>query len=228
MHLRDTKPVERPEVENCSVTLVIDVSGSMRNITPSGKSCIEEVNDGINHMIAELSMDDKLGRTVELSIITFCDKGLHELYQGFSAVGKVSPIDLATGTTTYAIDALEMALENIRTRVKKYTGGYWKPWIVFVTDGLLMDDPLELAKIGEIIRKREQDGKLRVLCFGVPGFEPTQLKLLSDRVFQIVDYNFAEFFSWIGKSQAVVSATPTSLKGPVKLPPTNSFTQISI
>jgi len=227
-HLRDERPVERPEVENCSVTLVIDVSGSMNSLTPSGKSCIQEVNDGINRMIAELSNDGRLGSIVELSIITFSDKGSHQLYQGFSSIkeiAKLPPINLTTGTTTYAVDALEMAHENIRSRVKKYHGGHWKPWLVFITDGALHDD---VAGIGQTIRQDEQKGKLRVLCFGVPGFVPEQLALLSDRVFQIVNYNFAEFFSWIAQSQAVVSTTPTGSNDPIQLPPTGAFTQISI
>jgi len=228
-HLRDVKPVERPDTENCSLTLVIDVSNSMNTKTPSGKTRIQEVNDGINQMINELKTDIRLGSIVDLSIITFHDKGKHEVYQGFCAVSNVpTPIDLKTGGDTYAADALAAALNNIKQRRTKYNAGCWKPWLVFITDGELHDD---VSQIGREIRQYEKDGQLRTLCFGVPGFDPQEMVLLSDKVFQIVNYNFAQFFSWVAKSQVAViqSGTPAPDKE-IPLPPVSSevFIQMSV
>jgi uncharacterized protein YegL len=203
-YARMEKPVENNRAEHLALTLVLDVSGSMSVPTANGKTPNQLLNEGVNQMIAELSKDKRLSEIVDLSIITFGERGREEVYQAFAPIGTVEPISLyADQNETYAADAITMAIENTRARVKLYRNGAWKPWIVFMTDGYLHDD---ISQVAARVRQREKEGKIRMFCLGVgDGYDPVQLKLLSDNALALNDYKLHEFFSWLGRSVAVVS-----------------------
>ncbi|MDR2750256.1 MAG: VWA domain-containing protein [Clostridiales bacterium] len=211
------RPIELPNEAHVCLTLVIDVSGSMSSV-------IGEVNNGVNRMIDELKQDGRLSSVLDMSIITFCDKGAHKVIQPFQSIKSTLPVKLTTGATTYAVDALELARANTSHQKARYQSGCMKPWIVFITDGCIHDD---LTDIGRKFKKDELEGKYHVLCFGVgAAYAPKQLALLSSSCFQIINYNFADFFSWIGKSQAVISQA--AIGANTNLPATGAICQLSI
>ena len=207
---RGVKAIELPGAEHLALVLVLDVSYSMNSQSSgSGTPPIDLLNEGVNQMIAGLSADAKLSKTVDLAIITFADPNDAQVYQDFAPIGSVTPISLiADGRSTYASQAIELAIEKARERTKIYTKGAWKPWIVFITDGELHDD---ITLVGQKARERETEGKQRMLCLGVgDGFDAQQLHLLTDKVYKLDGYNFSSFFDWLGKSVAVISDTATS------------------
>jgi uncharacterized protein YegL len=93
-----------------------------------------------------------------------------------------------------------------------------------MTDGQLHDD---VTAVGKKIRQREAEEKLHALCFGVPGYRADQLKRLSDRVFELVNYQFSDFFSWIGQSMATISEGALPPGTDKTLPTTSTIVQIS-
>lgn len=47
-----------------------------------------------------------------------------------------------------------------------------------------------------------------MLCLGVGNdYDASQLKRLTDSVFELVDFKLVEFFSWLGRSMAKISGT---------------------
>jgi len=203
---RRERPVEAPNDFHCPVTLVLDVSGSMNIPTKSGKSRIQEVNDGINRMMEDMKNDLKLGSIVDLSIITFGDPGAEGVYQEFCAVKDIKPVELtAESSSTHAVKALQLAMENTRSRRKSYGVPPYKPWVVLVTDGELHDTEAEIDALAAEVDEQEKAGKLHVWCFGTPDFNPNQLGKFSHFVFEIVNYNFADFFAWMANSIASMS-----------------------
>ena len=211
---RMEKPVENPRAPHVAVTLVLDVSYSMTDIVAGGKSSIALLNEGVNEMISELSNDQRLSEIVDLSIITFGDPGKAEVYQDFAPVGQVSPVNLvADHGSTYAADAINKAVDNTRERMKQYRGGWWKPWVVVITDGEFHDD---VSQVATKVRQREGEGKLRTYCLGVGRFNPSKMKEISDRSYALESYKLKEFLDWIGRSLAVVSTSAVGTE--VQLP----------
>jgi len=208
-YARMEKPVENSTADHLALTLVLDISGSMAQPASGGKSAIQLLNEGVNQMIGELAADDRLSKIVDLSIITFGEPGREDVYQAFAPIGQISPVNLAADhNSTYAAAAIDMAVENTRARRKLYTGGSWKPWIVFMTDGHFHDS---VTQVASRVRQREAEGKLRMFCLGVGDqYNPMQLKELTDNVLALNSYKLREFFSWLGRSVAVVSNSATN------------------
>ncbi|MDR1641270.1 MAG: VWA domain-containing protein [Clostridiales bacterium] len=211
------RPIELPNEYHCCLTLIIDVSGSMEPHLP-------HVDASVNRMIQELRQDARLAKIVDMSIITFSDRGQHKLVQPFDSISRLPEVKLSLGGSTYAVDALEMARANTSRQKFRYDSGCFKPWLVFITDGNIFDD---LSEIGAKLRQDDADGKYHVLCFGVgAGYEKKQLFMLSDKCFQILNYNFSEFFSWIGRSQAALSVSVPGSNVGISL--SSSVKQLSI
>lgn len=195
------------QIEHIAVTFVVDVSASMNDRTPHGKTAIELLNSGLNELIQSLGGSDKHKDIVDLSIITFGERGREEVYQPFAPIGTIKvrqPINLiANHGSTYAANALEMAIENTRERVKLYKGGMWAPWIIFMTDGFLHDDISVIAKRS---REREAQDKLRTFAIGIgEKYDKNKLKQLSDKAYEITEYKLEEFLQWVGNSIGIVS-----------------------
>ena len=214
---RMEKPVETSTAAHLALTLVLDVSASMTVTTASGKSAIQLLNEGVNQMISELASDSNLSKIVDLYIITFGESGKEDVYQAFAPIGQIQSINLvADHGSTYAANAIDMAIENTRSRMKLYKGGAWKPWIVFMTDGALHDD---ISQVATKARQRENDGKLRMFCLGVgDSYNSEQLKRLTDNALALNAYKLTEFFGWLGRSVAAVS---NSVPGAQVTLPTN-------
>ncbi|MDR3240177.1 MAG: hypothetical protein LBT44_08850 [Clostridiales bacterium] len=215
---RDERPPELPNAAHAALTLVLDTSPSMAQIY-NGKTHIQLLCDGVNEMISSLKQDGRLSKVIDLSIITFNDKGAENHYQNFAPLEHVQPVSLATaGESTYAAVAIEMALNDTRSRCREY-GECWKPWIILFTDGKIFDD---LSAVGSIIHRREEDALLHFICLGVPGYDAQQLFTLTDKVAELIAYDFKGFFNWVAKSMKAVSVSAPGSE--VSLPPPTANT----
>jgi len=200
----DLPPREVSEA-HVALALVLDVSGSM-----DGAS-INSLNAAVNGMINQMKEDPRLRNIIDLAIFLFGTQGRQIIHQGFRAIADCVTVNLeANDVNTYAVDALERAVEITKNRCRAYdkAGGSYKPWIVMITDGELHDSNVEINKIGEAIKQREQQGKLQFFALGVGGYKREQLERFTSNPAHVIDAtvaNFGEFFSWIGRSLKVVS-----------------------
>jgi len=210
-------PVREASEAHVALSLVLDVSGSM-----DGAS-INSLNAAVNAMIGQMKEDPRLRNIVDLMILVFGTHGRQNIYQGFRAIADCDAVKLeATDVNTYVVDALERAVEYSQKRCGAYdrAGGSYKPWIVLITDGEFHDSPAALSKIGDIMKQRENRGKLQFFALGVDGYNRSQLEKLTNNPSHIIHAkatNFTEFFSWVGRSLKAVSSKEAG--DSVALPP---------
>jgi len=200
------RPIREASEAHVALSLVLDVSGSMDGAK------MNSLNAAVNRMIMQMKEDSRLKNIVDLAIFIFGTKGRQNIHQGFRAIADCETVNLeATDENTYAVEALERAVDISKNRCGAYdkAGGSYKPWIVLITDGELHDDAAAINNIGEKIKNREQQGKLQFFALGVDGYNRKQLEKFTNNPAHIIDAkeaNFGEFFSWIGRSLKAVSS----------------------
>jgi len=211
------RPIRAASEPHVALSLVLDVSGSMHG------EAINLLNSAVNKMTLQMKSDSQLKNIVDLAIFVFGTPTRQHVYQGFRAIADCETVRLeATDTSTYVIPALDSALSFTQKRCVAYdkAGGAYKPWIVLITDGEFHDDRIALDDIGQKMKEREMKGKLQFFGLGVEQYDRMQLEKLTNNPAHIIDAkvaNFAEFFSWIGKSMKVVSTK--AVGEPATLPP---------
>lgn len=200
--------------EKFAVVMVIDVSGSM-------VYQIEALSTAFNRFIEESRMNDDVRNAVDIAVITFGSDVKDEL-NGFCDISSVPKMHFSVRGSTNMAGALELAnqMARDRTHLYKHNGIVaYKPWIVLMTDGYPDGYPDKISDyiaITEKIRQREGDGKLRTFALGMGDrFEKSILEQFTDKCFAITDWNFSEFFSWLGKSLAVVSSSTPGGRGAI-------------
>jgi uncharacterized protein YegL len=201
-------PLREPSEQHVPISLILDVSKSMRE---NGK--IDLLNSAVDTMIRNLNADERLKNIVDLAIFIFGERNRDVIYQHYKAIADCGSVRLtANDDSTYVARALDAAIEVTRTRcstIYNKLGGHYKPWIVLITDAAFHDSDEELNVIGAKIKQREADGKLHFYGLGVDGFDRNQMEKFTidkDYVCSAGAQDFAHFFSFIGRSIAIVSS----------------------
>jgi hypothetical protein len=189
------------------VCLCLDVSGSM-NGAP-----IKELNDGVRLFYEAIKTDETAFYSAEISIIAFGENSARCI-QDFSSLTLEpnAPVLTASGGTPMG-EAINLALDMLESRKSEYSDSgvdYYQPWLVVMTDGqpngnireletaimrttnLIVEKKLTIFPIGI-----GEDADMDVLTKLSPKRPPLRLRGL----------NFREFFSWLSKSVARVSAS---------------------
>ena len=211
------RPIREASEAHVALALVLDVSGSMHG------NSINMLNHAVNELITQLKNDDRLRNIVDLAIFVFGTYGRQNVYQGFRAMRDCEYVNLdAADNNTYVVDALERAVDITQRRCSVYdkAGGSYKPWIVLITDGEFHDNDSALNNIGAKMKDMERRGKLQFFGLGVEGYKRHQLENLTNNPAHVIDVkatNFADFFSWMGRSLKVVSSK--EIGATVELPP---------
>lgn len=192
-----------------AVVMVVDVSGSM-------SPYIDQLTTKFNDFLDYAKENNDVRDTMDLAVLAFGDNTV-DLLEGFSDIKGIPHLKFQTQTITNMGAALTKANELARERTmtyKKMGIQAFKPWIILMTDGYPSDD---ITAIASTLRQREADGKIHVFALGMgEGFDRTVLQSIAgDRCFAIPDWNFAEFFSWLGKSVAQVSSSSPGYSGPI-------------
>jgi uncharacterized protein YegL len=181
----------------CPCMLLLDTSGSM-----SGEP-IDQLNAGVLTLKNELLEDSLASKRVEVAMITF---GPVNMESDFQTVDNFYPRQLvATGDTPIGA-AITMGINmiNRRKQVFKENGvGYYKPWIILITDGGPTDSWHDAANM---IREGEEKNSFAFFAIGVEGANMDVLKRLSVRTpLKLKGLMFREFFMWLSSSMKMVS-----------------------
>ncbi len=195
----------------CPCLLLLDTSGSM------GGMPIQQLNEGVLTLKSELVNDALASKRVEVAMVTF---GPVSLQSDFSTVDNFFPQPLSAEGDTPIGAAVTMGIDMIakRKQVYKENGvGYYKPWIILITDGAPTDNWSHAA---ELIKEGEEKNAFAFFAIGVEGASMDTLSKLSVRTpIKLKGLMFREFFLWLSSSMKMVSSknpgTPTKL-----LPPT--------
>lgn len=194
----------------CPCLLLLDTSGSM------GGMPIQQLNEGVLTLKNELIQDSLASKRVEVAIVTF---GPVNLQSDFTTVDNFFPQTLTAEGDTPIGAAITMGIDMIakRKQVYKENGvGYYKPWIILITDGAPTDNWSHAA---QLIKEGEEKNAFAFFAIGVEGASMDTLTKLSVRSpIKLKGLMFREFFLWLSSSMKMVSSknpgTPTKLLPP--------------
>ncbi|TCC95037.1 vWA domain-containing protein [Pedobacter hiemivivus] len=182
----------------CPCMLLLDTSTSM------GGRPIQELNDGIQTLKDELLQDSLASKRVEVAVVTF---GPVSLESDFQTVDNFYPKKLTANGDTPIGSAITMGIELINKRKQLYREngvGYYKPWIILITDGGPTDNWSNAAKM---IQEGEQENKFAFFAIGVESANMDVLSKLTVRSpIKLKGLMFREFFLWLSSSMKMVSS----------------------
>ena len=186
------------------VALCLDVSSSM-----DGEP-IDELNAGVGQYLTEIYNDDMTRNSAETAIITFADEA--ECLLDFNTVDQLALTPLEANGTTDMGKGLTLALDLLDKRKQQYkTVGveYYQPILVVMSDGEPNGNPKVLKQATSRIQQMIAERKLTVIAVGIG--ENADMKMLNqltrrDAV-RMNGLYFREFFTWLSRSVAEVSAS---------------------
>ncbi|HEY4326630.1 MAG TPA: VWA domain-containing protein [Mucilaginibacter sp.] len=188
---------DNPE-SRCPCMLLLDTSGSMDG------EAIRQLNEGIATFKTEVERDPLATKRVEVAVVTF---GPVSFESDFQTVDNFFPKHLnASGDTPIgAAITLGIDLVNKRKQLYKQKGiGYYKPWIILITDGAPTD---AFAQAIKLIHDGERESRFAFFAIGVEGANFDVLRQLSVREpLKLRGLAFREFFLWLSGSLKMVSS----------------------
>lgn len=188
---------DNPE-SRCPCLLLLDISGSMSGFP------IQQLNEGVRTFKSELIQDALAVKRVEVAVLTF---GPVKLQSDFQTVDNFDPINLTANGDTPIGAAITAGIALINQRKQKYKEhgvGYYKPWIILITDGAPTDDWRQAAAM---IRDGEMRNAFAFFAIGVENADMEVLGRLSVREpLKLKGLMFREFFMWLSASMKIVSS----------------------
>ena len=186
------------------VALCLDVSSSM-----DGEP-IDELNAGVGQYLTEIYNDDMTRNSAETAIITFADEA--ECLLDFNTVDQLALTSLEANGTTDMGKGLTLALDLLDKRKQQYkTVGveYYQPILVVMSDGEPNGNPKVLKQATCRIQQMIAERKLTVIAVGIG--ENADMKMLNQLTrrgaVRMSGLYFREFFAWLSRSVAEVSAS---------------------
>ena len=180
--------------------LVLDTSGSMYGAP------IDELNNGLQRFQEEVLNDGNAADKVEVSIITF-GSTVTQIQQP-AMLDQFDMPSLEPYGTTPMIEALEQAIllaEDRKTWYKNNGLGYYRPWIILMTDGA-PDTPHEVPAMAAKISNLKAQKKLELTAIGVgDDADMNILKQLTPMTAKLKGTDFTGFFQWLSASMSIVS-----------------------
>lgn len=176
------------------VYLLIDTSGSMKG------EPIESVKVGIETMLNTLRKDPYALETVNISIITY-DRDVNQLLP-LTPIEDLQMPEIMTPDSgpTHMGAALEMLLEKVDKEVHKGSlnqKGDWMPLLFLMTDG----KPSDIQVFNSVVPKVKSSQFATIVCCAAgPKAKTDELKLLTDKVYQLDTLDSAtlmKFFTWV-------------------------------
>ena len=186
------------------VIILADCSGSM-----NGKP-LEELVEGYNNFLSQSATDELCMKRVDVAVMTFSGAGIKTIqdFMPLSKAMEMPPLNLKAEGNTPMGEAIEKAIQTLRDRCRVYDEAgvpHYKGWIFMLTDGEPTDD---ISKAKELIRQREDTGRLKLFSVAVNQANIDILKSLGPRVMQCTKENeFKNVFDWLGASMCTVSAS---------------------
>lgn len=186
------------------VALCLDVSGSM-----FGKP-MEELNTGVTRYLEEVRKDELALSSAETALVTFGDTA--QRIADFDTADRLRPPALEADGITDMGAGLALALDLLEQRKKAYQSAgvdYYQPILVVMSDGAPNGDPRVLKAAVARIQEQLDRRKLTVVAVGLgPDADLEMLSRLSRRqAVRLSGTRFREFFLWLSRSVASVSAT---------------------
>ena len=202
-------------LEKCLCVLVMDVSGTMNPHMPVLNQSLTEF---FRHIETDNGLPEGTKDQLEICIEQFDYEHKFRRNPCLLNPGEVPPTLSTRQGTTESVDALNAAIKMVEDRKAFYknTGQpYYRPWIIFVTDG--EPNPFREDEIAAFEAKVTQDvakKKYMIMGLGV-GDDITQktlLRLTAGKAHKLKGTNFGSFFKWLSNSLGVVASSKPGQK----------------
>ncbi|MFT3827981.1 MAG: VWA domain-containing protein [Chitinophagaceae bacterium] len=182
----------------CPCMLLLDTSGSMAGMP------IHQLNDGVQTFRQELIQDPLATKRVEVAMMSF---GPVQLESDFQTVDYFHPRPLAASGDTPMGSAITRGIELVTKRKQVYKEhgiGYYKPWIILITDGAPTDN---WAQAASLIKEGEAKNSFAFFAIGVENANMEVLQQIAVRTpLKLRGLMFREFFLWLSSSMKMVSS----------------------
>ncbi len=201
---------DNPE-PRCPCVLLLDTSGSMGGLP------IQQLNAGIESFKQELMNDSLATKRVEIAVVTF---GPVNVESDFQTVSNFYPRNLEANGDTPMGTAIVKGIEMVNSRKQEYKNagiGYFKPWIILITDGAPTDNYQTAAMQ---VKEGEAGSNFAFFAIGVQDANFDTLAQISVRApLKLKGLMFKEFFLWLSGSLKSASSKIPGSKVNI-LPPT--------
>lgn len=187
--------------------LLLDTSDSMR----MGVRAIDSLNEGIKTFKAGVMSDPIARRRVDVALVTF--NSTVEVVNGFVPISDMPTPELGAYGMTDMAQGIQTAIDLVKERTAKYQSlgtPCHKPWIVMITDGKSTSGSREMREAAERIRQEEEKGSYGRLSFwalGIGNYDSNEMFQLTDRVIELRNADFSQFFDWLADSMSCISQT---------------------
>lgn len=189
------------------MVLVLDCSTSMTDVREGEeRSPLEALNGGLDRLVTALHSDPLARKRAEVSFIAYGSEVSPAT--PFTTVDALVLPELREMGVTSSGAALTEALDAIEARKSEYKSAgiqYFKPLVLWVTDGLSTDDTSDVSrKIAEGTEKK----KLTLFPVAVEGADMEAMeKTAGKKALKLQGVKFEELFLWLSASAASVSAS---------------------
>lgn len=187
--------------------LVLDCSASMETLTgETGKTALQELNDGLDVLITEVQTDPLAQRRAEISFLPYGTEPTQPT--PFTTVDTIALPELTPLGVTSTGAALQNALNHLEERKQTYRQNgitYYQPMLFLISDGAATDN---VTEVSNRIKELEETKKLSFFPIGVAGANMNELSNIGTRkALPLQGTRFSELFKWISQSVAAVSAS---------------------
>lgn len=205
-NFEDLSFAENPD-PRCPLVLVLDCSDSMTDPRPGeDRSPLEALNGGLDRLVTSLHSDPLARKRAEVSFVAYGSEVAEPTE--FVTVDDLVLPELSPMGVTSTGGALVAALDAIEERKAQYKAGgvqYYRPMVLWVSDGLQTDDVSEATRrIAEGTEKK----KLTLFPVAVEGADLDAMSAIAGKqALKLSGLNFEELFLWVSASAASVSAS---------------------
>lgn len=184
--------------------LLLDTSSSMED----AKSLLEKA---VMQFKEEVSQDELSKKRVDVAIVSF-DSDV-KVIQDFVPIQELQSVHLKCSGITQMADGINKAIDLVRQRRNLYGNlgiPSYAPWIFMLTDGASTQNLDEVSKRIYLEENNvRRDGtikrKLKFWSCGIPGYNPTDLATLGERIIELDGYSFKGIFNWLANSMVIIS-----------------------
>lgn len=199
----------------CLCTIVVDVSGSM-------EPCIDELNVALRTFFKDIEegngVPEATKEQLEVCVIAYDEDVQFKRNPCLLEAGEMPPKLTTRGSTTESVAALEAAIQMTEDRKEFYkeTGQpYYRPWIVFMTDG--EPYPFIESQISALEAKIKKDAQAKsyyILGLGVGDkiSKATIKRLTAGNAMKLQGTKFGAFFKWLSNSMSIIVSSKPGQK----------------